>query len=258
MFRLQSALLAHQCFRKKMAFDSNCHHMYSFIYPCLLRSDEIKNIVWTGLHHLHPRLSFPGSHSPSSFEKFNQPTARNQIFTILHKMVPDHCHVPTTTLGSTAFAFSKTSTLSISIKISRHDWDKAVHQFISQQCSWSWTRGKVKDALLIGCLHSFQFVSEFLWRGWHYSTVVFGGRRDYFLDAANKMRSFLAMWNMAPWVGLCKCSQISIEIMIENYLSMKGDINKISITSEDHRLSSLLRGMMCTWVCNKTSINKTW
>jgi hypothetical protein len=38
----------------------------------------------------------------------NLPTFRNQIFTILHKMVSDHCHVPTMTLGSTAFAFSTT------------------------------------------------------------------------------------------------------------------------------------------------------
>jgi hypothetical protein len=40
------------------------------------------------------------------------------------------------------FSFSKTST----IKILRGDWDKSVHQFISQRCSSGWMRGKIEIA----------------------------------------------------------------------------------------------------------------
>jgi hypothetical protein len=72
-------------------------------------SDEIKT-----LGGLESTTYTPGSGLPvlilSLFNtrSLNLPTFRNQIFTILHKMVSDHCHVPTMTLGSTAFAFSTT------------------------------------------------------------------------------------------------------------------------------------------------------
>jgi hypothetical protein len=135
-----------------------------------------------------------------------------------------------------------------------------------------WDEKAKKKNGWIGYLQSCWVISEPLWRGWHYSTVVFWGGREHFLDAANKILSILAMWNRVPWVGLWKCSQVQYTnnkyvrrcpyitsvkaTYFSNYLGIKGD--SFLITSEDHRLSSFLRGTMWTWVCNKIPVNKTW
>jgi len=116
-------------------------------------------------------------------------------------MLSDHYPVPTMTLRSTTFA-SSTSTF------------VSYYQNFKAWLSWSCTsihlpaiffklNEMVKKMLVsIGYLQSCWVVSESLWSRWRYSTVVFRGRREHFLDAANKILSFLAMRDRVPWVGL--------------------------------------------------------
>ena len=123
-------------------------------------------------------------------------------------MLSDHYPAPTMTLRSTAFASSTTSTF------------VSYYQNFKAWLSWSCTsihlpaiffklNEMVKKMLVsIGYLQSCWVVSESLWSRWRYSTVVFRGRREHFLDAANKILSFLAMRDRVPWVGLWKCSQV--------------------------------------------------
>ena len=91
---VQSAQLAYLCFRKKMACDSNRHHMYSFIYPCHLGSDEIKTLCGLESTTYTPGSGLPVLILPLDTRSLNLPIFRNQIFTILHKMVSDQCDVP--------------------------------------------------------------------------------------------------------------------------------------------------------------------
>jgi len=123
-------------------------------------------------------------------------------------MLSDHYPAPTMTLRSTAFASSTMSTF------------VSYYQNFKARLSWSCTsihlpaiffklNEMVKKMLVsIGYLQSCWVVSESLWSRWRYSTVVFRGRREHFLDAANKILSFLAMRDRVPWVGLWKCSQV--------------------------------------------------